>query len=195
MFPSQKETWYYPAGASFSDRQFSDRLQQFYERQTAACFRKKLITKHGHLPVHFLCIGSDRVTGDCLGPLIGYKLSHYLPPGSVIGTLEHPVHALNLAAVLEMLATDDCGFYVAVDASLGDAHHIGCITLSPGAMQPGLGVRKDLPLVGHVSVTGIVGTLSDSGDALLQGTRLSLVMTLADSITQGLLRYYSLCTP
>ena len=87
MFPSQKETWYYPAGASFSDRQFSDRLQQFYERQTAACFRKKLITKHGHLPVHFLCIGSDRVTGDCLGPLIGYKLSHYLPPGSVIGTL------------------------------------------------------------------------------------------------------------
>ena len=115
--------------------------------------------------------------------------------GSVIGTLEHPVHALNLAAVLEMLATDDCGFYVAVDASLGDAHHIGCITLSPGAMQPGLGVRKDLPLVGHVSVTGIVGTLSDSGDALLQGTRLSLVMTLADSITQGLLRFYSLCTP
>ena len=37
--------------------------------------------------------------------IIGYKLSHYLPPGSVIGTLEHPVHALNLAAVLEMLAT------------------------------------------------------------------------------------------
>ena len=25
----------------------------------------------------FLCIGSDRATGDCLGPIIGYKLSKY----------------------------------------------------------------------------------------------------------------------
>ena len=147
------------------------------------------------LPPVYLCIGSDRVTGDSLGPFVGTLLLKNQPALPVLGTLTDPVHALNLAAVLEMLATDDCGFYVAVDASLGDAHHIGCITLSPGAMQPGLGVRKDLPLVGHVSVTGIVGTLSDSGDALLQGTRLSLVMTLADSITQGLLRFYSLCTP
>ena len=29
----------------------------------------------------FLCIGSDRVTGDCLGPYIGYRLSQYHFPG------------------------------------------------------------------------------------------------------------------
>ena len=42
----------------------------------------------------FLCIGSDRVTGDCLGPYVGYRLSqHPLPGISIYGTLEHPVHA------------------------------------------------------------------------------------------------------
>lgn len=26
----------------------------------------------------FLCIGTDRSTGDCLGPLLGYKIQHLL---------------------------------------------------------------------------------------------------------------------
>ena len=25
-------------------------------------------------PIVFLCIGTDRATGDCLGPIVGYKL-------------------------------------------------------------------------------------------------------------------------
>ena len=29
----------------------------------------------------FLCIGSDRVTGDCLGPYVGYRLSQHQLPG------------------------------------------------------------------------------------------------------------------
>ena len=45
----------------------------------------------------FLCIGSDRVTGDCLGPYVGYRLSqHQLPGIFVYGTLNQPVHAVNL---------------------------------------------------------------------------------------------------
>ena len=44
-----------------------------------------------------LCIGSDRSTGDSLGPLVGHKLSKYpLQQVSVYGTLEEPVHAANL---------------------------------------------------------------------------------------------------
>ena len=47
----------------------------------------------------FLCIGSDRVTGDCLGPFVGQKLSSCSTPDfTVYGTLFQPVHALNLTA-------------------------------------------------------------------------------------------------
>ena len=49
----------------------------------------------------FLCIGSDRVTGDCLGPYIGHQLLEHLNTDThgvyVYGTLKSPVHAVNLS--------------------------------------------------------------------------------------------------
>ena len=48
-----------------------------------------------------LCIGSDRITGDSLGPLIGQQLSrHRWKNIHIYGTLDTPVHALNLESVL-----------------------------------------------------------------------------------------------
>ena len=49
------------------------------------------------VPPVFVCIGSDRVTGDSLGPLVGSKL-HYCDEFifPVYGTLDFPIHALNL---------------------------------------------------------------------------------------------------
>ena len=48
-----------------------------------------------------LCIGSDRITGDSLGPLIGQQLSrHRWKNIHIYGTLDAPVHALNLESVL-----------------------------------------------------------------------------------------------
>ena len=47
--------------------------------------------------VIFLCIGTDRSTGDSLGPLGGHKLRKCrLKKAAVIGTLDKPVHAMNL---------------------------------------------------------------------------------------------------
>ena len=51
-----------------------------------------------------LCIGSDRITGDSLGPLVGHSLTGYsLSHTHVYGTLSHPVHALNLNETVNML--------------------------------------------------------------------------------------------
>ena len=57
----------------------------------------------------FLCIGSDRVTGDCLGPYVGYRLSqHQLPGIFVYGTLNQPVHAVNLSDITDSLPRCGC---------------------------------------------------------------------------------------
>lgn len=137
-----------------------------------------------------LCIGSDRSTGDSLGPLIGYKLNKYCPPGiAIYGTLTEPVHAMNLEAILNEIENLYINpFVIAIDAALGSADHVGYITLGTGPLKPGLGVNKNLPCTGNVHITGIVNFSGMLDSLLLQTTRLSTVMSLADVITNGILQ-------
>ena len=98
----------------------------------------------------FLCIGSDRVTGDCLGPHVGYRLSqHQLPGIFVYGTLSQPVHAVNLSDITDFISKNHpFALVIAIDASLGDERHLGYVTIGNGSLYPGAAVQKDLPPVG-----------------------------------------------
>ncbi len=139
-----------------------------------------------------MCIGSDRSTGDSLGPLIGYKLQKYsLKHVNIYGTLDNPIHAGNInEKISEIRRLHPNAFILAIDASLGQKEHLGFVTLSNCPLRPGLGVKKELPSVGHAHITGIVNLSGGMDSLLLQTTKLSNVMKLADTISKALL--YSL---
>lgn len=144
--------------------------------------------KQSNQPLVFLCIGSDRATGDSLGPIIGQKLSQRrLSSIYIYGTLENPVHAKNLEDVIQNIYTTFSNPYiVAIDACLGKASHIGYFTLDQGALKPGAGVGKNLPHIGNLYITGIVNLSGFLENSLLQTTRLYTVMSLADHICTGI---------
>lgn len=129
-------------------------------------------------------IGTDRSTGDSLGPLVGTKLSDFAKNTfHIYGTLEDPVHATNLEEKLtkiEQLHKD--AFVVAIDACLGKIDNVGMITLAPGAVKPGAGVQKVLPDVGRIHFTGTVNVGGCMEFMVLQNTRLSIVMKMAQHI-------------
>ena len=72
------------------------------------------------------------------------------------------------------------------ESSIGRHEHVGYITVGMGSLKPGLGVRKNLGAVGDVFITGIVGSGGAWEPLLLQNTRLSVVMELADCIFEGI---------
>lgn len=137
----------------------------------------------------FLCIGTDRVTGDCLGPFVGQKLSSYSGTVfSVYGTLFQPVHALNLTDIYQHIQTHHPNaLIIAIDASLGEKKHLGYVTIANGALHPGAAIHKQLPSVDHIHITGIVNVSGVLEQLTLQTTRLSTVIFLADKIVQGIL--------
>ena len=137
----------------------------------------------------FLCIGTDRVTGDCLGPFVGQELSHYSGMNfTVYGTLFQPVHALNLIDICTHIKKcHPDALIVAIDASLGQKKHLGYVTIANGALHPGAAIHKKLPSVGHIRITGIVNVSGVLEQLTLQTTRLSTVVFLADKIVQGIL--------
>jgi putative sporulation protein YyaC len=137
-----------------------------------------------------LCIGTDRSTGDSLGPLIGSKIQSLLQDHlHVYGTLDEPVHASNLKEILEKIYTRFKDPYIiAVDACLGSIESVGSISIGDGALSPGAGVNKDLPPVGDLHITGIVNVGGFMEYLVLQNTRLNIVMKMADLIAEGLNR-------
>lgn len=197
----QNAIMYYRADEAFSPEAFGSQLARLVSEIREEKRKERVL---------YLCIGSDRSTGDSLGPLIGHMLTcrergylfgQYKEPDvpvrqkaaydygrpDVLGTLRQPVHAVNLEDIIGMIEREyQDSVVVAIDASIGAREHVGCITLSKGAMKPGLGVSKDLSAVGHISITGIVGSQGRFEPLLLQNTRLSVVMELADCICRGI---------
>ncbi|HWR44056.1 spore protease YyaC [Sporomusa sp.] len=134
-----------------------------------------------------LCIGTDRSTGDSLGPLTGTKLKTINLFPHIYGTLDDPVHATNLETMLKSInATFTAPFVIAVDACLGKLENVGYVTLGQGSVKPGAAVNKDLPPVGNAYITGIVNVGGFMEHLVLQSTRLNLVMKMADTIAHGL---------
>lgn len=129
----------------------------------------------------FLCIGSDRSTGDSFGPFVGTMLKENKFPYHVYGTIAEPVHALNLEAVLKEIHnrfTEPIIF--GVDACLGDSHQIGSILLKEGPLTPGNAINHFLPEVGNYHLKAVVN-YSDSSSPVnsLNTTRLDTVLDLA----------------
>lgn len=152
------------------------------------------LTADGHTPTVVLCIGSDRSTGDSLGPLVGsLLLAQGLPRERVAGDLALPVHASNLRRVwLDLRDTRPRPAVLAVDACLGRQESVGTLTAGLGPLRPGAGVNKDLPPVGDVYLTGIVNVSGFMEYFVLQNTRLSLVVAMAQRIAQAVLEALAL---
>lgn len=106
-----------------------------------------------------------------------------------MGTLNDPVHAKNLDEKIDEINTHyEKALVIAVDASLGNMDKIGYVNIRNGPLKPGLGVNKDLPTIGHISITGVVNIKGMMEYMVLQNTRLSLVMNMADVIAKSLNR-------
>lgn len=137
--------------------------------------------------VVIVCVGTDRSTGDALGPLVGTHLKKLNLEGlHLYGTLEHPVHAMNLNETLTSIhQLINNPFIIGVDACLGQLTSVGCIQIGDGPVKPGAGVNKELPPVGNMHVTGIVNVGGFMEYFVLQNTRLSLVMSMAEVIAQS----------
>lgn len=147
----------------------------------------KTCRKMENQQIVLVCIGTDRSTGDSLGPIIGYKLRDMkYSDAHVYGDLDTPVHAKNLDEITKYIHQKyNNPFVISIDACLGKTDHVGFITVGSGPLKPGSAVNKDLEPVGDMHITGIVNFSGLMDFLILQNTRLGVVMKMADIIASG----------
>lgn len=151
---------------------------------------KKVITWLPKTPHNYIvvCIGTDRSTGDSLGPLTGSFFNEYKPKHiNVYGTLHEPVHAKNLIDYKNLIKRKYTNpFIIAIDACLGRSQSVGNIICGVGPITPGAALNKDLPPIGSIHITGVVNISGFMEYAVLQNTRLSIVVDMARKIADTL---------
>lgn len=135
----------------------------------------------------FVCIGSDLVLGDSLGPLIGTFLKSKNIPFYVYGTLSFPITAKEINKAGEYLRkTHPNSTIIAIDAAVGEQEDVGLIRVINKGLKPGLGVNKKLDEIGDVSIIGVVAEKSTENVNLFNLTRLNLIYNMAENITKGI---------
>ena len=138
----------------------------------------------------FICIGSDLVLGDSLGPLVGTLLKKKGVRSYVYGTLNFPITSkeVEYASTFLKQMHPNC-IPIAIDAAIGETDDVGLIRVINKGIKPGLGVNKNLPIVGERSIVGIVASKSIENRNLFNLTRLNLIYKMAEKIADGIEKY------
>ena len=85
----------------------------------------RLNLKNNFTDIIFICVGSNKITGDSLGPIVGAKLKQKLGTNiAIIGTTETPVNYENIKETIKkdlskILDTRNLSFLIGSGCSLG----------------------------------------------------------------------------
>lgn len=142
-----------------------------------------------------ICIGTDKCIGDSLGPLTGSLLVENNFPFPVYGTLDNPIHALNLETeVAKIKFKHPTAKIIAIDACIGNVKSVGELQIRSEGLKPGKGVGKSLPIIGDISIVGIVDSSNITTSFSSRVIRLSFIMEMSKTISHALLTAYTLST-
>jgi len=146
--------------------------------------KRKLKDNH---QVVILCVGSDYIVGDCLGPLVGYKLNAKDCGLPVYGDFNYTVHAGNIIETVTNINKKYADpFILTVDSALSfDCAKIGEVKITEGGLFAGIAFGKALPSVGQISITGTTNSYA-AFEKYIRTTRMKVVMQLANFIETGL---------
>lgn len=146
------------------------------------CTLKKILNEKSII----VCIGTNRDIADSMAPFVGMILEENGCRYKVYGTIDKPVHALNLREFIDEIKTRYPEYIIlAIDAGLDESpDSVGDIILEYKELNPGSGVGKKLSPIGDLSIIGIVGSEKDLYN---EEIRLNTVIKIAKSIASSIL--------
>lgn len=164
--------------------------KNIFKRNLEINLRKVRRKKH-FSKLLIICIGTDRMTGDCFGPLVGTNLNKEIKNAriEVIGNIKSTIGFQNVENYKEkLLQKDIC--VIAVDAALSSKENIGkiCVCDKPIILGSGL-INKPKKCIGDISIRAIVAQNRKHAKRNfeeLSATPLSLVMELSDVVAEGI---------
>lgn len=144
-----------------------------------------------------LCIGTDKLIGDLVGPIVGQKLKRLFKNYKkikVYGDINKSVNITNVDKVIEEINTKfNYPFIITIDSALGPKEVIETVHISCGKIKPGGALSHKKEYKSNINFKAIVGeNLKDSflNFNVLNSIERNVVQKLANEIT---FHVYKMC--
>lgn len=118
-----------------------------------------------------MCIGSDKVSGDSLGPTVGTLLINNINVNAyVYGKLGKTINSKNINEYVYFIKSRHKeATIIAIDACMGKREEIGSIKMSYNGIAAGLAVGRKAERVGDIGIVGVVAEESmDNLNSLME---------------------------
>lgn len=140
-----------------------------------------------------VCIGTDRITGDSFGPLVGYKLKYLYKETNyinVFGDLDNTINSKNIVNLIRLIKNKYSNpFIIALDSTLARDEDIGKIIVEKGSITIGSALDKRVAYIGDLSVKAVVARnlkIPSKNFSMLQNIPLGRVMKMVDVVSTGI---------
>ena len=104
--------------------------------------------------ITFLCIGTSKVIGDSIGPIVGTILKSKFEKSNsieVLGDLDNNIHYQNLENYINKKGT-----IIVIDSALSSKENIGKIIIQKKALKYGEGLKKKSSNIGDISIKAVI---------------------------------------
>lgn len=140
-----------------------------------------------------LCVGSNKIIGDCIGPMVGQMLKNILKEEKniiIYGNMKETLNFKNARQVIEnVFEIYKKPFVITIDSALGTKEMLENIIISTGWMKIGNSLGRSICYYSHINIKGVVGkkknTLRENIETLKK-VNPTLVIELSETITNTL---------
>ena len=126
----------------------------------------KVNSNYNKKNITFMCIGTSKVTGDSIGPIVGTKLKNKLQTIekiNIIGDCCNNLHYENINKVyfkeknVDAKNLNQSPLIIVIDSALSEEENIGKIFVQNRGLRYGEGLNKKNRTIGNISIKAVVG--------------------------------------
>ena len=142
--------------------------------------------------VVILCIGTNKLIGDSIGPVVGQKLKEEKMKEIVYiyGDMKETVNFKNAKEIIEdIFKTYKKPFIITIDSALGTKTMVSKIVVNKGIVRLGKSLGRSICYPSHITIKGVVGENKNTYEEnikVLNEVSQEMIGYLSDIMTKGI---------
>jgi len=142
--------------------------------------------------VVILCIGTNKIIGDSIGPVVGQKLKEQKMKETVCiyGDMIKTINFKNAKEVIEnIFKTYQKPFIITVDSALGIKTMVSKIVVNKGIVRLGKSLGRSICYASHITIKGVVGENKNTYEdniKVLNEVKPELIWYLSNIMAEGI---------